>query len=94
MAPKSMLSVEDAEKAIAAFPVTVRTEIVPLAAAHDRFLARDIVSPLPLPEFDKSAMDGYAYYHKILRPSTRSLRSSPPVRLQDRRSPPATAPGS
>jgi molybdopterin molybdotransferase len=68
-----MLSVEEAEKAIAAFAVTVRTETVPLASAHDRFLARDILAPIPLPEFDKSAMDGYAYATQDASPRFRVI---------------------
>jgi len=64
-----MFSVEEAEKAIAAFPVTVRMESVPLRSAHDRFLAQDIVSPIAMPEFDKSAMDGYAIISRDPSPS-------------------------
>lgn len=55
-----MLAIEEAERIIAAFPVQVRTETTPLSTAQNRFLARDIVSPGDMPEFDKSAMDGYA----------------------------------
>ena len=50
------------KRSIAAFPVDGKdARSVPLLAAHDRFLARDILSPIAMPEFDKSAMDGYAY---------------------------------
>jgi molybdopterin molybdotransferase len=38
----------------------VGTETVPLAQADGRVLARDLSSPLPLPPFDNSAVDGYA----------------------------------
>ncbi len=61
MASKLLLSVEEAEKIIASFPVAPRTELKPLLAAHDRFLAQDIFSPRDVPEFDKSAMDGFAF---------------------------------
>ncbi|HUU06197.1 MAG TPA: gephyrin-like molybdotransferase Glp [Patescibacteria group bacterium] len=61
MSKKSLIGVEEAEKIIAAFPVTVHSETVPLLAAQNRILAADIHSPLAMPEFDKSAMDGYAY---------------------------------
>ncbi len=61
MPEKPLISVEEAAGSIAAFPVSVRAETVPLLAARNRFLARDIASPLAMPEFDKSAMDGYAY---------------------------------
>lgn len=36
------------------------TEIVPLTAAFGRIVESDIVSPLDVPGFDNSAMDGYA----------------------------------
>jgi molybdopterin molybdotransferase len=58
---KPLISVEDAEKIIAAFPVSIKIETVPLLAAQNRVLAADIDSPFAMPEFDKSAMDGYAY---------------------------------
>ena len=61
MSEKSLISVEEAEKVIASFPVTIHNETVPLLAAQNRILSQDIVSPFPIPEFDKSAMDGYAY---------------------------------
>jgi molybdopterin molybdotransferase len=68
MASKPLLSVDEAEKAIAAFPVTVRTGTAPLSSAHDRFLAQDILSPIAMPEFDKSAMDGYAFISRDTSP--------------------------
>jgi molybdopterin molybdotransferase len=37
-----------------------RTEEVLLAAAAGRVLAQDLVSPMDVPPFDRSAMDGYA----------------------------------
>ena len=37
-----------------------RTEEVPLAGAAGRVLADDVVSPMDVPPFDRSAMDGYA----------------------------------
>jgi molybdopterin molybdotransferase len=36
------------------------TETLPLRAALDRVLAQDIVSPINVPAYDNSAMDGYA----------------------------------
>ncbi|MBL9133163.1 MAG: molybdopterin molybdotransferase MoeA [Verrucomicrobiaceae bacterium] len=35
-------------------------ETVPLHAALDRFLVRDVIATVPIPAFDQSAMDGYA----------------------------------
>jgi molybdopterin molybdotransferase len=60
MAEKSLLSVEEAEKILNAFPVAANAESLPLLAAQDRYLARDVCSPFAMPEFDKSAMDGFA----------------------------------
>ena len=62
-----LLPVADMEKLIAE-RVTPVTEIeeVTLAAARGRVLAKDIVSPLDLPPFDNSAVDGYAVRHADL----------------------------
>jgi len=61
MAEKPLLSVDEAEKILSAFPVQVIAESQPLLASQNRYLAADIHSPLAMPEFDKSAMDGFAY---------------------------------
>ena len=61
MASEPLLPMEEAERILAAFPVQVTSETTPLPAAQNRFLAGDIFSPDDMPEFDKSAMDGYAY---------------------------------
>ena len=45
---------------IAAHPLAVESETVPVAAAVGRVLAQDIVSAVNLPPADISAMDGYA----------------------------------
>ena len=37
-----------------------RTETIPLEEAYGRVLARDVVSPIDVPPFDRAAMDGYA----------------------------------
>jgi molybdopterin molybdotransferase len=39
---------------------SVLTENVPTTEARDRVLARDVQSPIPLPEFRRSTVDGYA----------------------------------
>jgi molybdopterin molybdotransferase len=75
MEPRPLLSVEAAEKIIAGFPVTVKTETVPLSNAHNRFLAQDIFSPRDIPEFDKSAMDGFAYISADNSPAYRIVES-------------------
>jgi molybdopterin molybdotransferase len=55
-----MISIGEAERILAEFPLSVITEALPLLAAQNRYLARDIHSPFAMPEFDKSAMDGFA----------------------------------
>ena len=55
-----MLSVADHAAAVAALVPLVPAEVVPLADATGRVLVADLHSPLDLPPFDNSAMDGYA----------------------------------
>jgi molybdopterin molybdotransferase len=56
-----MLSVDEA---VALLPsrlgVIAGSDVVDLASADGRVLARDVVAPLPLPPFTNSAVDGYA----------------------------------
>jgi molybdopterin molybdotransferase len=55
------------DEAIAILKARVRpvvgAEQVPLAEACGRFLAKDIVSPRPIPAHDNAAVDGYAFAH-------------------------------
>jgi len=62
-----LLPIADMERMIAerVEPVT-ETESVPLASARGRVLAADIIAPLDLPQFDNSAVDGYAVRHRDL----------------------------
>lgn len=48
------------------------TEIVPLRQALGRVLAEDIVSPLALPPWDNSSMDGYAVRSRDVRAASAS----------------------
>src|SRR5262245_31874225 len=66
----ALLPVAEMERMIAerVAPVT-EIEIVPLAAAHGRVIARDIVAPIDLPPFDNSAVDGFAVRHTDLAAS-------------------------
>lgn len=43
-------------------------ERLPPARAHGRILASDLVATIPLPGFDNSAMDGFAFRHADLMP--------------------------
>ena len=62
-ATDDLLSVEDAITALleAATPLS-ESEQLALAEATDRVLAREITSPIDVPGFDNSAMDGYALH--------------------------------
>lgn len=55
-----MHTLEQAVEKLLAAVQPAECEIVPITAAHDRILARDIESPGALPSFDNSAMDGWA----------------------------------
>lgn len=55
------LAVEEAQRLICARIAPVEaTERLPLLAALDRVLAEDVISPINVPAYDNSAMDGYA----------------------------------
>lgn len=57
----ALVSVEAARDAVlAAVPGATETEVVSIFDSLGRVLAEDIVSPLDLPPWDNSAMDGYA----------------------------------
>ncbi|HEU0011090.1 MAG TPA: gephyrin-like molybdotransferase Glp [Verrucomicrobiae bacterium] len=55
-----MLSLEEAQERILAGIQLLKAERVAVAAAAGRFLAEPILAPMDLPQFDNSAMDGYA----------------------------------
>ncbi len=55
-----MRTVEEHQAVVAALLAPLGGEEVPLAAAHNRVLARDVTAQVSLPGFDNSAMDGYA----------------------------------
>lgn len=59
-----LLDVDTALARILAHIQPVSSEIVSLPEAFDRVIAAAIVSPLDLPPFDNSAMDGYAIRHQ------------------------------
>jgi molybdopterin molybdotransferase len=58
--PSAMRPVAEHAEAVAALLGPTATETVPLAGALGRILAEDLVSPIALPPFSNSAMDGYA----------------------------------
>ena len=59
-----LLNVDTALSSILADMRTLSAENVSLPESLDRVLADDIVSPIDLPPFDNSAMDGYAIHHQ------------------------------
>ncbi len=64
-----LLPVSDLERIIAERITPVaETEVLPLAKARGRTLAKDIAAPINLPPFDNSAVDGYAVRHADLDP--------------------------
>jgi molybdopterin molybdotransferase len=65
-----MLELEDALAQILALIPPPQSETVALAAAGDRFASEDVHSPLELPPFDHSAMDGFAVRSEDLRRAT------------------------
>lgn len=63
-----LLPVDELERIIAERVTPVgEIESVPLGEARGRVLARDVVAPISLPNFDNSAVDGYAVRHADLR---------------------------
>lgn len=57
----SLLSLEQAlEKLLSQSAAITQTEQIPLAQAVGRITAQPLISPLNVPPFDNSAMDGYA----------------------------------
>ena len=60
---EQMLSTDEARTALVDAAVALQeTERVPLSMALGRVLAEDVVSPLDVPGYDNSAMDGYALH--------------------------------
>jgi molybdopterin molybdotransferase len=63
-----LLRLDDMERLIGERIAPVaETERVALAAARGRVLAADVIAPVSLPPFDKSAVDGYAVRHADLK---------------------------
>ncbi len=75
----SLLSVDAALENILATVRLLRAETVSLAEAHSRVIAEDIVSPIDLPPFDNSAMDGYALHYEDSVAAERSHPATLPV---------------
>ena len=75
----STISLEEARRRLdAAVRPIARVERVRLDAAAGRVAAADVVSPIDVPPFARSAMDGYA----VIAADTRGASKSAPARLR------------
>src|SRR4051812_7705645 len=75
----STISLEEARRRLdAAVRPIGRTERVPLHGAAARVAAVDVVSPLDVPPFARSAMDGYA----VVAAATTGASKTSPARLR------------
>jgi len=73
------ITFEEARRRLdAAVTPIARTERVPLASAGWRVAAEDIVSPIDVPPFERSAMDGYA----VIAADTAAVTDHSPARLR------------
>lgn len=73
-----MLEYEEALTRVLAAVPTAASERIALAEADGRIIAEQVLSPIALPPFDNSAMDGYAVRASDVASATAEL----PVRLQ------------
>lgn len=74
-----MHSVPDAATRIVAAVSPLAAEEVPLAEALGCVLAEDVVSPITLPRWDNSAMDGYAVFAEDVKGASASAPVELPV---------------
>ena len=65
------ISVDSAEKILYSLSVTPKTETVLVLDACNRVLARDITAEIPVPPFDRSPFDGYAFRGEDTEAATR-----------------------
>lgn len=61
-AEKGLISIDEALTLMRSTPQTLMTETLPLGECLNRYLAQDIFSPVDLPSFSQSAVDGYALH--------------------------------
>lgn len=63
-----MITVQEAKKTLAEVPFNRRTKLLPINKSIGMFCAENIASPISIPSFDNSAMDGYALALEDLKP--------------------------
>jgi molybdopterin molybdotransferase len=76
-APRTSLTVTEASAAVLAELRPMASETISLIQAAGRVLAREVTSPLALPPWDNSSMDGYA----VRAADVRGARGDAPVAL-------------
>lgn len=65
-----MISPKEAKSIIDKYIIKLGTESISLSNAGNRILAEDIIAPFPSPQFDNSAMDGFAVRSKDIENAT------------------------
>ena len=73
-----MIRVQEAKSIIKNHIFPLEMENVPLAQAENRALAKDVTATFPMPQFDNSAMDGFA----VRAIDTQGASQSQPVTLK------------
>jgi molybdopterin molybdotransferase len=63
-----MITVQEAKKTLAEVPFNRNIKILPITKSIGTFCAENITSPISVPSFDNSAMDGYAMAFEDLKP--------------------------
>lgn len=61
-AEKGLISIDEALTLMRSTPQTLMAETLPLGECLNRYLAQDVFSPVDLPSFSQSAVDGYALH--------------------------------
>ncbi|MBS1488772.1 MAG: molybdopterin molybdotransferase MoeA [Bacteroidetes bacterium] len=59
-----MIGVREAKKILARNIRQLPDEMIPVSDALGRFISKEIFSPIDVPPFDNSAMDGFAFCHE------------------------------
>jgi len=78
MAFLKVVPLEKALDVVNSFPLEPKVERVPISEALGRVLAGDIVSPIDVPPFDRSVVDGYA----VRAEDTFMASESEPIKLK------------
>ncbi|GAB2607998.1 molybdopterin molybdotransferase MoeA [Belliella aquatica] len=62
-----MITVQEAKTILSEIPINRRTKTLPIAKSIGMFCAENIASPISVPSFDNSAMDGYSLAFEDLK---------------------------